>query len=290
MDSKRYAERIEKWLASDGYELDELLGKISFKDATPINQKELDGWFAKWIQQIPEDKKHLVVDVMDQVLYHLSNSYQSSARSEGIEQKILREARLFQSDLEQITDMQRLSFHEAEYIEEALKNKHYMYALTEGGVAGTGHPLLLIMDFPALLMINMNMVHHIASTYGYSLKIPTEQLLALKVLHAAVLPKSYRQPAWEWLMHQYNDDDEWSLYVHDSETLVQPEWLETLAKQWVKSMVLYGIRKTSKKKMSWLGIGLAALSNYQFTKQVGEFASHFYRYRFLDAQEKSGTY
>jgi hypothetical protein len=246
---------------------------------------EVNDWFSNWMNQLPQKQQETMVEIVDQLILHLSNLYQQKTRIEEIEKKILIEGRLFNSEIDIISEMDQLSLHQLEYIEEKFKSKYSLYSLIEGGVAGIGHPLCLLFDFPALLSINMKMVHSISSTYGFSLLYPSEQILALKVLHASSLSQKYHSEAWEWIVQQYEQEEEYSLYMHGQETIIQPEWLETLAKQWIKALGLYGMRKASKSKFPVLGIALGANLNYKFTKQVASFASEFYRYRFMKNQK-----
>lgn len=242
---------------------------------------EVNDWFSNWMQQLPKKQQETMVEIVDQLVLHLSNLYQQKTRIEEVEKKILMEGRLFNSEIDIISEMDQLSLHHLEYIEEKFKSKYSLYSLIEGGVAGLGHPLCLLFDFPALLSINMKMIHSISSTYGFSLQYPSEQVLALKVLHAASLSQKYQNEAWEWIIQQYEQEEEYSLYIHEQETIIQPEWLETLAKQWIKALGLYGMKKMSKNGIPILGIALGANLNYKFTKQVAGFASEFYRYRFM---------
>lgn len=249
---------------------------------------EVNDWFFNWMQQLPQQQQETMVEIVDQLVLHLSNLYQQKSRIDEVEKKILIEGRLFNSDIDTISEMKRLSLHQLEYIEEKFKSKYSLYSLIEGGIAGVGHPLCLLFDFPALLSINMKMIHSISSTYGFSLRYPSEQVLALKVLHAASLSKRYRSEAWDWIIQQYEHETEFSLYINDQKTIIQPEWLETLAKQWIKALGLYGMKKVSKKGLPVLGIALGANLNYKFTKQVAAFTSEFYRYRFT-ANQKGGV-
>jgi hypothetical protein len=249
---------------------------------------EINDWFSNWIMKLPQQQRETVVEIVDQLILHLSNFYHQKSKMEETEKKLLIEARLFDSSISSIQEMGQLSQAQLEYIEEKFTSKYTLYSLIEGGVAGIGHPLLLFFDLPALLSINMKMIQSIASTYGYSLRYPQEQVLALKVLHAATLSKSYQDGAWEWIVQQYLDKDEFSLYILEHETVIQPEWLETLAKQWIKAIGLYSMKKASKKSFPIFGIALGANLNYQFTKQVAQFASRFYRFRFSDEGQRGG--
>jgi hypothetical protein len=246
--------------------------------------QEVNEWFASWIQKIPSEQKDQAVEILDHLIMYMSNFYQQKERIAEIERKILLEARLFQEGIQSIEEIELLSIHQVDYIAEKWKTKYTMYALVEGGIAGLGHSLFLLLDFPALLAINMKMVHSIANSYGYSLSYPTEQVLALKVLHAGSLAKPYQELEMEWLREQYVSGEESFIHAYQDQMIIQKEWLETLAKQWIKSLFLYGMKHKSNHSFPLLGVALGANLNYQFTKQVAQFASSFYHERFMNEQ------
>lgn len=263
---------------------EQILDLFSKKELTN-RIEEVNQRFSEWMQQLPSEYQTIAVDILDKVVLALANFSQQQAKIADAERKVLIEARLFEESIETIADMHQLSVHQLEFLENKYRSKYGQYALLEGGLAGLGHPLGLLLDFPALLTINLRMVHSIASTYGYSLRYPPEQILALKVLHAGSLPSAYEEEVWEWLLEKLHSQDEFAPFYVGEETIIQPEWLQTLAKQWLKSAGLYGLKKVSKNKLSIVGALIGAGANYQFTDQVGRFASRFYRYRFdLDKQ------
>lgn len=260
----------KQWVKSAEDEQDKLFQRM----------EDVDRWFSSWMQKLPRDQQESIVEVVDQLIFYLSNWFQQKSKIEDVESRILIEGRIFNADLESISDMRHLPINHLEYIEEKYKSKYSLYSMIQGGISGVGHPLLLLFDFPALLGINIKQIHYIASTYGYSLRFPPEQILALKVLHAATLSKTYHDEAWEWMLSQYQQEDEYSLHIREDETIIQPEWLETLAKQWIKALVLFGMKKASSKNIPILGVAMGANLNYQFTKQTAQFASRFYKYRY----------
>lgn len=275
---------IEVWLHENPYEVDEFVkGSIFSGGIDLIKQAELNQWFSNWVNQLPEEKRQIATEIVDQIVYYMTSTYINMPRLETMEADILRQARPFQANLTHISAMKQLSMSEVEYVESKYKNKYSLYALAEGGIAGLGKPLLLMLDFPALMTINLNLVHRIASCHGYSLKVPTENLLALKVLHAASLPKIYRREAWEWLLNHYHSDEfELHANIAENDQIMRPEFLETMAKQWVKSIALFGMRKINKNRSSILAMAIGANINYQFTNKIARFSSYFYRYRLLD--------
>jgi len=247
--------------------------------------EELNEWFTKWVAKMPGDKKESIIELMDHMFFYLSSFFQQKEQTEELERKILLEARLFDPEIHSIHQMDQLALHQLEYLEEKWKRKYTMYALIEGGIAGIGHPFFLVADLPALLAINMKMIQAIASSYGYSLKSPAEQVILLQVLHAASLHEKMHGSAMEWLEENFLDEED-ALLAYRQDTVLQPEWLETLVKQWMKSLVLYGMKKTTKNSFSILGVALGANLNYQFSKRVAQFSSEFYRKRFLHEMKR----
>lgn len=273
---------IEEWL-----EHFPQAGDSMFTGLLDEKREEVQETFNRWLQRLPEEQKHSFLEILDQLIIQLANFLQKGSKSLEVEEKILLEGRLFVPDLHSITDMPRIPFHQLEYIEEKFTSKYRLYSLMQGGATGLGHPLVLAFDLPTLIMINLQLIQYIAGTYGYSLRSPSEQLIALQVLYGASLPRQYTAQAWQWLVSKVETDSEESLLFYREQILIQEEWLETLAKHILKSFLLLGLRKTSRKCISLLGILLGANTNYSFTKQVAKFASYFYRYRCL--QQKHGS-
>nr|WP_272899175.1 EcsC family protein [Caldalkalibacillus salinus] len=241
------------------------------------------------MQKLPDEYKVMAVEVLDQLVLMLSQFCHKHHRLVETEKKILLEARLYDEEMTQIEELRRLKLSQRQYIEEKMKSRYVLYSLVEGGVAGTGNPVGLALDLPALLTINLKMIQAVANAYGYSLTSPPEQVLALKVLHAGTLSKAYHEDAWEWMVSEYHKGEEYPLYVTEHETVIQSEWLETIAKQWIKAMSLYSLKKASKKGVSVVGVLVGATLNAQFSKQVGEFASRFYQYRVEQESQSEGA-
>ncbi|MDQ0339763.1 hypothetical protein J2S00_002556 [Caldalkalibacillus uzonensis] len=279
---------IEQWLAEQTYEWDNVLEENAFNKNLLVSQAELNHWLTQWLNTLPAEQKKTVIDIIDHLVIYISNFFHKHSNCEEIERSIVMEARLFESGLSSFEEIPSVDFYRLQYIEQKFRSRYPLYALVEGGLAGSGHPLLLAIDFPALLSINLKMLHYVASTYGYSLKHPYEQMLVLKVLHAATLPRHHKRAAWDWLIeHHVHRGQARELTLFDNgQTLIKEEWLETLVKQWVKAVVLYGLKKTSKKNWSLVGMVFGANMNYQWTKRVGQFASLFYRYRFLEERKE----
>lgn len=288
--SERLYSEIEQWLQEDPYHLEEQTTD-SLSGTLLSKQYELQKWFSEWINQLPDQQKQMVVDIVEEIVIYLSQYFQKPWKCDEIEQKTLREVRVMNPHILEIEQLKELSLHQLEYIEDKFRTRYQMYALVEGGVAGTGHVPLVILDLPVLLGINLNMIHHQATVYGYSLKHPMEQVLALKVLHAASLPKQHRQKAWQWLLEHAEGVNIDSIMekqhstTFNHGTVIQTEWLETLVKQWIKSMFLYGMKRRAQKSLSIIGILAGANMNYQFTKNIASFTSYFYRFRFLEEQK-----
>src|SRR5690606_41829188 len=81
-------------------------------------KEEVQETFHKWLQRLPEEQKQTFLDVLDQLIIQLANFLQKGSKSLEVEQKILVEGRMFEPELHSITDMQRIPFHQLEYIEE----------------------------------------------------------------------------------------------------------------------------------------------------------------------------
>lgn len=268
---------IEEWLKEEPYGIDKIMLENGMSSFHPVKQEELEHWFSKWLNQLPQEQQVRAVEMIDVLMTYLSTFYQKKARCEKVEQEIIRQAIPLQSDLTDIKQMSELHAQEIEYVADKFRSRYGFFAMAQGSLAGTGHPVAMIADFPVLLVLNLKMIHYLAGCYGYSLNNPHEQVLALKVLHGASLPKKYRHQAWNMVNEHINTYNEGQM--NPIERLIQPEWLETLAKQWVKSMIVFGMKRASRKKLPLLGMAYGASVNYQFTKQVSQFATYCYRQR-----------
>ncbi|GGK12524.1 hypothetical protein GCM10010965_01860 [Caldalkalibacillus thermarum] len=287
-ERQQLLKEINLWLDEQTQEWDSTLEENAFNKNVLVNQAELNHWMAKWLNTLPEEQKKTVVDMIDHLVIYIANFFHKHSNCEEIEKSIVMEARLFEPSLSSFDELPSVDFYRLQYIEQKFRSRYPLYALVEGGLAGTGHPLLLAIDFPALMSINLKMLHYVASAYGYSLKDPYEQIVLLKVLHAATLPGRHKRAAWQWLIDRHiqaGQPRDLSLFGPE-QSIIKEEWLETLVKQWVKAIVLYGLKKTTKKNLSLIGMVLGANMNYQWTKRVGQFASHFYRYRFLEERKE----
>ncbi|WP_025026636.1 hypothetical protein [Caldalkalibacillus mannanilyticus] len=96
--------------------------------------EEVNEWFSTWVSRIPQEQKSQVIDLLDNVMFYLSNFFQQRERTLELERKIILEARLFDSTIDQLEDMEKLSLHQLEYLEEKWKTKYTMYSMIEGGL------------------------------------------------------------------------------------------------------------------------------------------------------------
>lgn len=278
--SDRYTaliEEIEEWLHQFPK------SGNSFPNFMNEKKDELHLAFQNWLQVLPREQKLAFLDIVDQLVIQLATFFHKKTRCAEVENRILMEGRRVVPELNSISEMAKVPYYQLEYIEEKFKSKFQLLSLFQGGVSGLGHALTIALDFPILLAINLKIVQYIAGVYGYSMRSPKEQMIALHILYAVTLPKHYRQEAWEWIVAKLEETEQMDLLIVNEETMIQEEWLETLAKHWLKSMVLYGLNKGARKGRSLVGILLGANLNYSFTKHASQFASYLYRYRFLQA-------
>lgn len=253
--------------------------------------KELNLWLADWIKKLPAEYQETAVEAIDTLVSQYTQAFYHKEQVIAVEKHVLHQAERLNFGVEHIADLQHLSLHNRLTLEERVKQKYGWYALLEGAVVGSGHLLGLLADLPLILAINIKQIHAIGTAHGFSFHSPAEQLCALQVLHAGTLSEQYREDSWEWLKDQFIQSDEYSWFLNHSERVFQTEWLETLAKQWIKHMLLYTIRSVRKSKFSWIGMVIGASSSYGLTTRVGQLASDFYRYRidYNQGQNKMGV-
>jgi hypothetical protein len=145
--------------------------------------------YEKFLQQsfslLPDKVQSQFFSVIDSWLFHLHSMIQGSQLQMDAKDRILSSGRIFHNDLETIEDLKKLSIEQLQYIAEQQIARHRLYSFAQGGLAGTGGPLLLSTDIPAIAVINLRVVQLIAMTYGVEVNTPFEMRTSLKVFHPA---------------------------------------------------------------------------------------------------------
>ncbi|MBT2648240.1 EcsC family protein [Bacillus sp. ISL-34] len=245
---------------------------------------DLAALYDKWLEQgfalLPENVQQQFFEKLDTWLFHLHAMVQSSQVQIDARERILASARVFNEEIETLSDLNHLSIDQLNYIANQHIAKHRLYSFVQGGMSGSGGLLLLGSDIPAMTVINVRIVQLIAMSYGVEVNTPFEMMLALKVFNAGAMPKRLQGIAWEELIREVQtaEDDYFYLGI---EELTNPTWMEQPLKQLLKALSITVFRKKLVRGIPFISMAIGAGSNYQMTRNVSEFAQKFYQYRYL---------
>lgn len=249
-------------------------------------ERSFDKWLELGFDKLDPEVKEQFFKKMDNWLFHLHAFIQGSDSQMSTRERIIKEARIFDEQIEQIGDMKNLSVDQLTYLADQQIAKYRIYSFTQGGLAGTGGALLGV-DIPALVILNLRAVQNIALVYGYDVNIPYEMMTSLKVFHAATLPKRMRSAGWAKLIEEASQLAERYYYLYEKdEELTDETWLELPLLQILKSMVIIMFRKKLIQGLPLVGMAIGAGLNYKLSRQVTEFAHHYYQMRYLKDKGK----
>ncbi|WP_454861575.1 EcsC family protein [Peribacillus frigoritolerans] len=252
---------------------------------------DLAALYDKWLEQgfalLPENVQQQFFEKLDTWLFHLHAMVQSSQVQIDARERILASARVFNEEIETLSDLNHLSIDQLNYIANQHIAKHRLYSFAQGGMSGSGGLLLLGSDIPAMTVINVRIVQLIAMSYGVEVNTPFEMMLALKVFNAGAMPKRLQGIAWEELIREVQtaEDDYFYLGI---EELTNPTWMEQPLKQLLKAFSIAVFRKKLVRGIPFISMAIGAGSNYQMTRNVSEFAQKFYQYRYLLEKKADG--
>jgi hypothetical protein len=234
---------------------------------------------------LPEKVQQQFFSVIDNWLFHLHGMIQGSQIQMDAKERILSSGRVFNKELHQIEDLGKLNIDQLQYIAMQQIARHRLYSFTQGGLAGTGGPLLLGTDIPAMAVINLRVVQLIAMTYGFEVNTPYEMMSSLKVFHTATLPPRLQKEGWSSLMSEMKSSDEHYFY-EGNEEITDVTWLEQPIQQLFKAMVITMFRKKLIQGIPVVSMAIGAGTNYQLTRKVTEFAHNYYKLRYLNQKEE----
>lgn len=240
--------------------------------------------YEKYLQQsfslLPEKVQRQFFTVIDSWLFHLHSLIQGAQLQMDAKERILSSGRIFKKDIEKIEDLRQLQIQQLEYIAEQQIARHRLYSFAQGGLAGTGGPLLLSTDIPAIAVINLRAVQLIAMTYGVEVNTPFEMMTSLKVFHTATLPSRLQKVGWTLLMNELDSRDDHYFY-EGNEEITDITWLEQPVQQLLKALVITLFRKKMIQGIPLVSMAIGAGANYQLTRKVTEVAHKYYQLRYL---------
>jgi hypothetical protein len=245
--------------------------------------------YEKYLQQsfllLPEKVQRQFFTVIDSWLFHLHSMIQGSQLQMDAKERILSAGRIFHNDLEKVEDLRQLKIEQLQYIAEQQIARHRLYSFAQGGLAGTGGPLLLSTDIPAIAVINLRAVQLIAMTYGIEVNTPFEMMTSLKVFHTATLPPRLQLEGWSLLMDELENRDDYYFYKGNEE-IIDITWIEQPVQQLLKALVITLFRKKVIQGIPLVSMAIGAGANYQLTRKVTDLAHKYYQLRYLKEKEE----
>ena len=260
-----------------------------WSDQMQHEQTDFEMTYDKWLENslslIPENVRTEFFSKLDNWLFHLHAILQGTQIQVDARERLIRSARVFNQDIEEISDLKELTIDQLIYLTENQIAKHRLYSFAQGGLSGTGGLLLLGTDIPGITVLNLRIVQLIAMTYGYEVNTPYEMMTSLKVFHAATLPKRMRFQGWEELTQGTDGSNQNQYFYNGSEDLTDETWLEHPLKHIVKAVAISILRKRMIQGIPLVSMAIGAGMNYQLTRQVSDYAHNYYRLRFLKEKE-----
>ncbi|WP_026801919.1 EcsC family protein [Pontibacillus halophilus] len=244
-----------------------------------------DQWLRQSVDGMGEKSRKRMFHQIDQWLFHTHSYIHGTAFQSEARERILTSGRIFNEEVHELHDMKKLSIDQLSYLAHQHMSKGKIYSFAQGGLTGTGGFILLGVDFPLMMILNLRAVQLISLTFGYEVNHPYEMMISLKVFHAATLPKRLQRQAWNELKEEIKHQDTRFPYFYEGdEELADVTWLEQPLRQLTKTLFIVMFRKKLIQGLPIVSMVAGATMNYQLTRQVTEFALRFYQYRNLYEQ------
>lgn len=264
--------------------LDELKDwEVSLSEYIP-NDIELvyDRYLERTFSMLPEEVQQQFFARLDTWLFHLHALIQGSQLQLEAKERILSAGRVFNPDIELISEMKSLNLEQIQYITDQQIARHRLYSFVQGGMSGSGGNLVLGADIPAMSVINLRAVQLIAMSYGCEVNTPFEMMTALKVFHTAMMPKRLQYSGWNELMEDLKQAEEGEYYFYNGkEELTNLTWVEQPIKQIIKATMILLFRKRKLQGIPIISMAIGAGANYQLTRKVTDFAHKYYQMRYF---------
>ncbi|WHY70839.1 EcsC family protein [Fictibacillus enclensis] len=246
---------------------------------------DFEATYERWVKQQLNQLNPALIEKMnngiDAALFHVHSLIQNSRHQMDVRERLLSEARIFHPEAEEIEDLKVCSVDQLTYIAQQQIARSRMLSLAQGGLSGTGGLLLLGIDIPAMIALQVRSIQYIAMNYGYDIQKPYEMMMSLKVFHASTLPKRYQHESWDELMEEISSGEADSFFYVGDESVADISWLSMPLRQGIKGLIITMLKKKVVQGIPLLGVLFGAGMNYQKSREVTEFAHKFYQKRFL---------
>ncbi|MET3682645.1 hypothetical protein ABID56_000726 [Alkalibacillus flavidus] len=246
-------------------------------------EKLYEMWIQEQFHKFPKVIQQRFFNSVDQWLIYTYTFLQGTQTQNDAYARLLQVGRTYDESINTVEDLQTLSIEKQTYLAHQQVAKNRLYSFVQGGTAGSGGWLLLGVDIPLMVGLNLRTIQLIGTSFGYNMHNPIEMLLALKIFHAGALPKRLRYQAWEELKEAVREYDS---IMMDHDTLTDPTWAEQPLKSIFKTLAIVLFRKKMMQGIPLMSIGIGAAMNYKTAKDVSDFATRFYQYRTLHTANK----
>ena len=250
---------------------------------------DLENSYDKWVDQaftlLPESLQIQLFEKLDTWLFHLNSLLRGSKLQNEASERIFTSAKSMDENVHSFSDMRKMPISQLTFLADQQAARHRIYSLIQGGMTGTGQPLLVSGDFLAMIVINLRVVQLTAMSFGYDVQSPSGLLETLKVFNTSMMPERMKMFGWEDLMEDLQKEDE-QFYLDIHERITDQSCIDEPLKQLLKiSLIMMFSKKTiSGKPLISMAIGAGV--NYQCTRKVTNFALKYYQYKHL--LEKNG--
>ena len=211
--------------------------------------------------------------MIDQWLFYIQTAIRQSKNQTEKVELLLAQAKAVDNEIQTVTDLKKLPIEHLNYFANQQISSHQMLSVIQGGVTGSGHTLLLSIDLPLMIVINLRAVQLIAASYGYDPKEPFEMMIALKVFHCATLPKRFQKRPGNQLLEEVCHAG--GMYFYEgNENIVNQSWLTRLLLQIVKWWFIKLFRKNKRDGLS-SSASVSERDSITVTKTVTRLAKNF---------------
>lgn len=244
----------------------------------------VDYWLDLAFEYLPEDTKDMFFSQIDTWLFHLHGFIQQSSFQQQAEERILKMAQSYKEDVETIEDIQTLTLSQKAFIAEQQIAKQKLYSVIQGGMTGTGKLSTLAVDIPAFAALNIRTTQLIALSFGYRASTPYEMVKALQLFYCATIPKKYQFERWQSLTKDLGQEED--LYFDTISEKDHPTvWLQQPLFHLVKLLFVVVLGRRKVNGIPIIGMVAGAGTNYYWTKEVSQFAHHYYVMRHLSVNK-----
>ncbi|WP_349408142.1 EcsC family protein [Pseudalkalibacillus sp. SCS-8] len=237
--------------------------------------------FDEAMEKLSPKWRDKALHTIDNLLFHLHSIILNSQFQQDTKQRVLLSAQAMNADVAVFEDIADCRIEQLRYIAQHQVAKHRLLSFAQGGLSGAGGLLFLGIDIPASIAAHLRSIQVIALSYGYAINQPYETMLSLKVFHAATLPKEHQQNAWEKLLSEATEPDMNPYFFDTDEVVADQQWTRHLVGLIGKGVILFTLRKRLIQGIPLMGMVYGAAANYQLSRQITDFANHFYQKRWL---------